>query len=125
MWIGANATVLADLEIGDGAVVAAGAVVTKDVAHYTIVAGIPAKPIRRRFSEEMIARLQTLQWWRYSPESMLGVPFDKIEKAVAELEKRQKAGTLVPIPESLFTLSPAGFAVMDDTREEKVFSRYT
>ncbi len=125
VWIGANATVLADLEIGNGAIVAAGAVVTRDVEPYTIVAGIPAKPIRRRFSDDMIARLQALQWWRYTPQSMLGVPFDRIDKAVAELEKRQKAGSLVPIPQALFKLSPAGFVAVDDIwLRKKYFSRY-
>lgn len=125
VWIGANAIILADVEIGDGAIVAAGSVVTRNVAPYTIVAGIPAKPIRMRFPSEMIARLQALKWWRYTPESMLGVPFERIEKAVAELEKRKKAKSLVPIPERLFTLSPAGFVAVDDEWERhKYFVRY-
>ncbi|MCV9963316.1 CatB-related O-acetyltransferase [Pararhizobium sp. BT-229] len=125
VWIGANAIVLADVEIGDGAIVAAGSVVTKNVAPYTIVAGVPAKVIRQRFPSEIIARLQSLKWWRYTPESMLGVRFERIEKAVAELEKRKKAKTLVPIPEKLFKLSPAGFVAVDDEWDRhKHFVRY-
>lgn len=63
VWIGDGAMILGGHVIGDGAVVAAGAVVTKDVDPYTIVAGVPARPIRRRFSEEDIAFLRELKWW--------------------------------------------------------------
>jgi phosphonate metabolism protein (transferase hexapeptide repeat family) len=63
VWIGHGAIVLAGRSIGTGAVVAGGAVVTKDVAPYTIVAGNPARPVRRRFVEEIAKRLQNLAWW--------------------------------------------------------------
>jgi phosphonate metabolism protein (transferase hexapeptide repeat family) len=63
VWIGHGAIVLAGRSIGTGAVVAGGAVVTKDVAPYTIVAGNPARPVRRRFVEEIANRLQNLAWW--------------------------------------------------------------
>ncbi|WP_377841860.1 chloramphenicol acetyltransferase [Bosea sp. UC22_33] len=63
VWIGHGAIVLAGRSIGTGAVVAGGAVVTKDVAPYTIVAGNPAKLVRRRFAEEIADRLQNLAWW--------------------------------------------------------------
>ncbi len=63
VWIGHGAIVLAGRTIGTGAVIAGGAVVTKDVAPYTIVAGNPARPVRRRFSEEVAERLQALAWW--------------------------------------------------------------
>lgn len=62
-WIGHNAQVKPEVTIGDGAVVASGAVVTKDVAPYTIVAGIPAKPVRRRLPEPVADRLVALGWW--------------------------------------------------------------
>ena len=62
-WIGAMAMVKPEVTIGTGAVVAAGAIVTKDVAPYTIVAGIPARPIRRRFPEDIARRLTALAWW--------------------------------------------------------------
>ncbi len=62
-WIGQGATILAGVTIGDGAVVAAGAVVAKDVEPYSIVGGVPAKEIRKRFSEEEIKYLLELKWW--------------------------------------------------------------
>lgn len=63
VWIGHGAIVLAGRNIGTGAVVAGGAVVTKDVPDYTIVAGNPARIIRRRFPEEIAGRLKALAWW--------------------------------------------------------------
>ena len=63
MWIGHGAVVLPGRSIGTGAVVAAGAIVTKDVPAYTIVGGNPARPIRRRFPEGVADRLADLAWW--------------------------------------------------------------
>jgi len=63
VWIGHGAVVLPGRSIGTGAVIGAGAVVTKDVEAYTIVAGNPARPIRRRFSEDVATRLEALAWW--------------------------------------------------------------
>jgi acetyltransferase-like isoleucine patch superfamily enzyme len=65
VWIGANATILAGIHIGDGAIIGANSLVTHDVAPYCIVAGTPAKRIRYRFDEEMIARLLELKWWNW------------------------------------------------------------
>lgn len=63
VWIGYEAVILAGVTIGDGAIIGTRAVVTKDVEPYTIVGGVPAKPIRKRFSDEMIAVLQEIKWW--------------------------------------------------------------
>lgn len=70
VWIGHGAVVLPGRHIGDGAVVAAGAIVTKDVAPYMIVAGNPARPIRRRFSEEIGDALHRLAWWDWTHEQL-------------------------------------------------------
>ncbi|WP_377299747.1 CatB-related O-acetyltransferase [Rhizobium sp. SGZ-381] len=68
VWIGVRAVVLDGVTIGDGAIVAAGAVVTKDVAPYTIVGGVPARPIGDRFSDDVRALLLDLRWWDYPDE---------------------------------------------------------
>lgn len=70
VWIGHGAIVLPGVSIGDGAVIGAGAVVTKEVAPYTVVAGSPARMLRRRFSQETATRLQALAWWDF-PRDML------------------------------------------------------
>lgn len=70
VWIGYEAVVLAGVTIGDGAIIGTHAVVTKDVPPYTIVGGVPAKPIRKRFDDETIAQLLRLKWWDWSEEKI-------------------------------------------------------
>ena len=71
VWIGFEAVILAGVKIGDGAIIGARAVVTKDVPPYTIVGGVPAKTIRKRFSDEDIATLMALKWWDLPPAQIL------------------------------------------------------
>lgn len=68
VWIAANVTVCRGVHIGDGVVVGAGAVVTRDVSPYTIVAGVPAKPLRKRFDDQIIERLEKIKWWNFEDE---------------------------------------------------------
>ena len=68
VWIGYEAVVLAGVTIGDGAIVGTRAVVTRDVPPYTIVGGVPAKPIRKRFSEEIVSSLLKIKWWDWTRE---------------------------------------------------------
>lgn len=70
VWIGARVMIMGGITIGNGAVIGAGAIVTKDVPPYAIVAGIPAKVIRYRFSQEVIDRLETIKWWNF-PDQVL------------------------------------------------------
>lgn len=70
VWIGYGAVILAGVTIGDGAVIGTHAVVTKDVPPYTIVGGIPAKPIKKRFLQENINTLLKLKWWDWSKEKI-------------------------------------------------------
>lgn len=77
VWIGYKAVIMSGVTRGDGAIVATGAVVTKDVPPYTIVGGVPAKPIRRRFDDDTVKRLLDLRWWDF--------PEDKIKRNVSAL----------------------------------------
>ena len=63
VWIGSNCTLIQGVKVSDGAIVAAGAVVTKDVPPYTVVGGVPAKVIKKRFDDETIEKLQTFEFW--------------------------------------------------------------
>jgi len=66
VWIGHGATILPGVTIGNGAAVGAGAVVTRDVEPYAIVAGVPAEPLKHRFSREIGQRMDALAWWDWS-----------------------------------------------------------
>lgn len=79
VWIGYEAVVLSGVRIGNGAIIGTRAVVTKDVAPYTIVGGVPAKPIRKRFDEDTIERLQALRWW--------DLPHEQIKKLLPLIER--------------------------------------
>ena len=68
VWIGYEAVILSGITIGDGAVIGTRAVVTKDVPSYTIVGGVPARPIRKRFSEDTISTLLKIKWWDWPEE---------------------------------------------------------
>lgn len=70
VWIGYEAVILSGVTIGDGAVIGSRAVVTKDVEPYTIVGGVPAKPIRKRFDEQTIEKLKKIGWWNWSEEQI-------------------------------------------------------
>ncbi|SIT12272.1 virginiamycin A acetyltransferase [Zobellia uliginosa] len=85
VWIGHHATIMPGVHIGDGAIIATKAVVTKNVDPYTIVGGNPAKPIKKRFSEAAISKLLQLKWWDWD-----------IEKITKNVEK------LTSHPEALF-----------------------
>ncbi len=78
VWIGHGAVILPGVTVGNGAVIGANAVVTRDVPAYTIVAGIPAKPLRRRFSKDIAARIEALTWWDWPPE--------KLAKAIPDMQ---------------------------------------
>jgi phosphonate metabolism protein (transferase hexapeptide repeat family) len=70
VWIGHAVIVMPGVTVGDGAVLAAGAVVTRDVAPYTIVGGVPARQIRERFDRRIAAQLSRIAWWNWPPETI-------------------------------------------------------
>lgn len=84
VWIGYEAVILAGVKVGDGAIVGARAVVTKDVAPYAIVGGVPAREIRRRFEQDAINRLLQLRWWDW--------PYEKIKSALPLLMRGELNG---------------------------------
>ena len=87
-WIGHNAQVKPEVTVGHGAVVAAGAVVTKDVAPFMIVAGVPAKPMRERLPGPVAERMMALAWWDWDHERLRAALADfRALKAEAFLEK--------------------------------------
>ena len=79
VWIGYEAVILAGVTIGDGAVIGTRAVVTKDVSPYTIVGGVPARPIKKRFSDKTITDLLEIRWWNW--------PREKIARNLAAIQK--------------------------------------
>lgn len=92
VWIGQNATILPGVHIGDGAIVGCNSVVASDVPAYTIVAGNPARPIRKRFDDELIDLLEKFCWWDKSIEEIKAlVPLlmcgdlDKVKNEIAML----------------------------------------
>ena len=89
VWIGESARIMAGVHIGDGAVIAAGAVVTKDVAPYAIVGGVPAKVIKYRFSPEQIEELLKIEWWNWDEEKIRkhADEFDNIESFIERHKK--------------------------------------
>ncbi len=78
VWIGHGAVIMPGVAIGNGAIVGANAVVSRDVPAYAIVAGVPAKPLRQRFTADVAARIESLAWWDWSPE--------KLAKAVPDMQ---------------------------------------
>lgn len=70
VWIGENVCIVSGITIGNGAVIGAHAVVTHDVAPYSVVAGVPAKEIRKRFDENTINELQSIKWWDWTDEKL-------------------------------------------------------
>ena len=87
VWMGHNVNVMGGVTVGDGAVIAAGAVVTKDVPPYAIVAGVPATIKHYRYNETIISRLLCAKWWELDLSDLSGLPFRDVQKCLDSIEK--------------------------------------
>jgi acetyltransferase-like isoleucine patch superfamily enzyme len=95
VWIGAKACVVSGVSVGDGAVIAAGAIVTKDVEPYAIVGGVPAKVISRRFDQERVEALLDLRWWDLDLADLTALPFDDIDRCIQALRAIRESQPVV------------------------------
>lgn len=83
VWIGFEAVIMSGVTIGDGAIIASRAVVTKDVPPYTIVGGVPIKQIRKRFDDATISKLEKIRWWNWE--------YDKIDRNISAIQSGNTA----------------------------------
>ncbi len=87
VWVGYGAIIIGGVKVGDGAIVAAGAVVTKDVEPYSIVGGVPAKHIKYRFEKEIRDKLVELKWWDLPDKVIEQLPMNNVEACIKMLEE--------------------------------------
>lgn len=107
VWLGRGAFVRGGVRIGTGAIVGARSVVVRDVAPYTVVAGNPARAIRRRFSDALCEALLETRWWDFSPPQLRGCPYDDAERAVA-LVRGLRARGVAPFDPVRLVVTPEG-----------------
>lgn len=85
VWIAHDAVIMAGVKVATGAVIGRNAVVTKDVEPYTIAVGNPAKPVRKRFSDEQIAGLLASEWWNLDHQELGVLPFDDVDAFLSKV----------------------------------------
>ncbi|MBQ2645031.1 CatB-related O-acetyltransferase [bacterium] len=87
VWLGTRAIIKKGVKIGDGAVIASGAVVTKDIPPYAVVAGVPTKIIKYRFNDDIIEELLNIQWWNFPLAKLQNLKNLPIEIALSKLKE--------------------------------------
>lgn len=87
VWTGHNVNILPGVTVGDGVVIGAGSIVTKNVPPFAVVAGVPAKVIRYRFTEKVIERQLRLKWWELELSDLSGLPFRDVNRCLDMIEE--------------------------------------
>jgi acetyltransferase-like isoleucine patch superfamily enzyme len=104
VWIGEDVMLKPGVHIGDGAVIAARAVVTKDVEPYSIVGGVPARKIKSRFTDNVVEELVSLQWWKYPYWSFDNIRGDEpIESFISKMKELIRTKSLQPLELEVLT----------------------
>ena len=106
VWIGQQAMIMKGVTIGDGAIVAARAVVTKDVPPYAIVAGVPAKVVKYRHPDHIIEALLDIKWWNYDLSNVDKSLWDKPEAFIADFYRLLDSGKLKKLNPKRYRLNP-------------------
>lgn len=106
VWIGDGAMIAPGVTVGDGAVIGARSLVLADVPPYAVMVGHPARVLRYRFSEALVARFLELQWWRFGPDTLQDLAVDQPERFLDGLEARIAAG-------QARVMQPAGVTAAD------------
>ncbi|MEY8880080.1 CatB-related O-acetyltransferase [Donghicola sp. XS_ASV15] len=107
VWIGAGVKLISGVSIGDGSVIGTGAVVTKDIPPFTVVAGVPAREIRKRFPDHLVEKITALKWWNYN---LIGanITWDTPEAALAEIEQKVRSGAVLHHPKRFHEIYKEG-----------------
>ena len=105
VWIGQGAYLKPGITIGNGAVIGANSVVTRDVPDYAVIAGNPARIIRMRFEDSIIDRLEKVEWWSYAIWDLQDIPFDRIINSLDNIEDKVATGKIYPYKSRLLSVS--------------------
>jgi acetyltransferase-like isoleucine patch superfamily enzyme len=112
VWIGEGAFIRRGVEIGDGAIIGARAVVMRDVPPYAIVGGAPARIIRYRFEPDIVEELLQLQWWRYGLSAVEGADFTDIDLALWRISDNISSGRATPYQAPVLNVGPDSLEVL-------------
>ncbi len=110
VWIGEGAFIRRGVKIGDGAIIASHSVVSKDVAPYSIVGGVPAKHIKFRFEDNIIEQLIEIKWWDYGLSALEGVDFTDINKAIKKIRENIDSGVAEKFTPNVIRINKDGVA---------------